>query len=242
MRIVMLSPQSLAFPAPESALRDPNGLLAMGGDLTPSRLLAAYERGIFPWYSPGEVILWWSPDPRAVLCPAEFHISRSLKRFLRHSSPFQITLNHDFAAVITACAHRPEEGTWIGPEVQRAYWQLHQQGHAHSVEVWQEGQLVGGLYGVAQGALFCGESMFSRTANASKCALMAFCRHFAAYGGEWVDCQVLNAHTASLGAKEIPRRQFLQLLSNLQRRVLAPGCWQPQVIPPHQVEPPSPTD
>ncbi|VXC67228.1 leucyl/phenylalanyl-tRNA-protein transferase [Enterobacterales bacterium 8AC] len=241
MRIVKLSPQSLAFPSPEGALRDPNGLLAIGGDLTPSRLLAAYERGIFPWYSPGEAILWWSPDPRAVMFPAEHHVSRSLKRFLR-ANPFRITLNQDFAAVIAACAYRPDEGTWIGPEVQQAYLQLHQQGHAHSVEVWQEDKLVGGLYGVAQGALFCGESMFSRTTNASKCALMAFCRHFAAYGGELVDCQVLNAHTASLGAKEIPRRQFLQLLSHLQRRVLAPECWQPQVIPPHPVEPPSPTN
>lgn len=241
MRIVKLLPQSLAFPSPEGALRDPNGLLAIGGDLTPSRLLAAYERGIFPWYSPGEAILWWSPDPRAVMFPAEHHVSRSLKRFLR-ANPFRITLNQDFAAVIAACAYRPDEGTWIGPEVQQAYLQLHQQGHAHSVEVWQEDKLVGGLYGVAQGALFCGESMFSRTSNASKCALMAFCRHFAAYGGELVDCQVLNAHTASLGAKEIPRRQFLQLLSHLQRRVLAPECWQSQVIPPHPVEPPSPTN
>ncbi|AHG21940.1 leucyl/phenylalanyl-tRNA--protein transferase [Chania multitudinisentens RB-25] len=240
MRIVKLSPQSLVFPSPEGALREPNGLLAMGGDLAPSRLLAAYERGIFPWFSPGEPILWWSPDPRAVMFPEECHASRSLKRFLRNN-PFQITLNHDFAAVIAACAQRPPaEGTWIGPEIQQAYLQLHRQGNAHSVEVWQGDELVGGLYGVAQGALFCGESMFSRTANASKCALMAFNRHFTAYGGELVDCQVLNTHTARLGARDIPRRQFLQLLSNLQRKVLAPECWLPQVIPPQQVEPPSP--
>jgi leucyl/phenylalanyl-tRNA--protein transferase len=241
MRIVKLSSQSVAFPSPESALRDPNGLLAIGGDLTPPRLLAAYERGIFPWYSPGEAILWWSPDPRAVLFPAEFHTNRSLKRFLRHN-PFRITLNQDFSAVIAACAHRPGEGTWIGEEVQRAYLQLHLNGLAHSVEVWSGDELVGGLYGVAQGALFCGESMFSRTTNASKCALMAFCHHFTAYGGELVDCQVLNAHTARLGAREIPRRQFLQLLSNLQRKVLAPECWLAQVILPQQVEPPSPTN
>ncbi|WP_431222965.1 leucyl/phenylalanyl-tRNA--protein transferase [Serratia sp. L9] len=241
MRIVKLSPQSIAFPSPEGALRDPNGLLAIGGDLTPPRLLAAYQRGIFPWYSPGEAILWWSPDPRAVLFPNEFHISRSLKRFLR-SNPFHITLNHDFAAVIAACAHRPDEGTWISQDVQLAYLQLHRQGYAHSVEVWLGDELVGGIYGVAQGALFCGESMFSRTTNASKCALVAFYRHFTAYGGELVDCQVLNAHTARLGAREIPRRQFLQLLSNLQRKALAPGCWQPQVIPPQQDEPPSSTN
>lgn len=241
MRIVKLSSQSLVFPSPEGALRDPNGLLAIGGDLTAPRLLAAYERGIFPWFSPGEAILWWSPDPRAVLFPAERHISRSLKRFLR-SNPFRVTLNHDFAAVIAACADRPEEGTWIGPEVQRAYLHLHCLGFAHSIEVWQDDKLVGGMYGVAQGALFCGESMFSRTPNASKCALMAFCRHFAAYGGELIDCQVLNAHTATLGAKEIPRRQFLQQLSQLQRKPLAPECWAPQVLPPQQVEPPSPTN
>ncbi|MFC0229206.1 leucyl/phenylalanyl-tRNA--protein transferase [Serratia aquatilis] len=241
MRIVKLSPQSVAFPSPEAALRDPNGLLAIGGDLTPSRLLAAYERGIFPWYSPGEAILWWSPDPRAVMFPNEYHTSRSLKRFLR-SAPFRITLNHDFAAVISACAQRPDEGTWIGEEVQRAYLQLHRMGYAHSVEVWRGEELVGGLYGVAQGALFCGESMFSRTTNASKCALMAFCHHFASYGGELIDCQVLNAHTARLGARDIPRHQFLQLLSNLQRKVLAPGCWLPQVVPPQLVEPPSPTN
>ncbi|MGK0684331.1 leucyl/phenylalanyl-tRNA--protein transferase [Serratia marcescens] len=241
MRIVKLSPQSLAFPSPEGALRDPNGLLAIGGDLTAQRLLAAYERGIFPWYSPGEAILWWSPDPRAVLFPTEFHLNRSLKRFLRHD-PFHITLNHDFASVIAACAHRPDEGTWIGPEVQRAYQHLHRLGYAHSVEVWQDDQLVGGMYGVAQGALFCGESMFSRVTNASKCALMAFCRHFAAYGGELIDCQVLNAHTARLGAREIPRRQFLQQLSTLQRRPLAPACWAPQVISPQPAEPPSPVN
>ncbi|CAM4132220.1 leucyl/phenylalanyl-tRNA--protein transferase [Serratia silvae] len=241
MRIVKLSSQSTAFPSPETALHDPNGLLAIGGDLTSARLLAAYERGIFPWYSPGEAILWWSPDPRAVLFPAQFHVSRSLKRFLRNP-PFRITLNHDFAAVIAACSYRPDEGTWIGEEVQQAYLQLHHLGYAHSIEVWQGEELVGGLYGVAQGALFCGESMFSRTTNASKCALWAFCRHFAGYGGELVDCQVLNAHTARLGAREIPRRQFLQQLSNLQRRVLAPECWTAQVIPPQLVELPSQTD
>lgn len=241
MRVFKLSPQSLAFPSPEGALREPNGLLAIGGDLTAPRLLAAYQRGIFPWYSPGEVILWWSPNPRAVLFPAEYHISRSLKRFLR-DDPFHITLNHDFAAVIAACADRPHEDTWIGPEVQHAYLQLHRLGYAHSVEVWQGKQLIGGMYGVAQGALFCGESMFSRVTNASKCALMAFCQHYTAHGGELIDCQVLNAHTARLGAREIPRRQFLQQLSNLQCLPLAQNCWAPQVILPQQVDPPYPTN
>ncbi|WON78184.1 leucyl/phenylalanyl-tRNA--protein transferase [Serratia sp. UGAL515B_01] len=241
MHIVRLSPTSVTFPSPEAALSDPNGLLAIGGDLTPSRLLTAYACGIFPWYSPGEEILWWSPDPRAVLVPHEYHASRSLKRFLR-GAPFRITLNHDFAAVINACAQRPDEGTWIGEDIQHAYLQLHRMGYAHSVEVWRGEELVGGLYGIIQGALFCGESMFSRTTNASKCALMAFCHHFASYGGELIDCQVLNAHTARLGAREIPRSQFLQRLSNLQRKTLAQECWLPQVIPPQQVEPPSPTN
>ncbi|PVZ86223.1 leucyl/phenylalanyl-tRNA--protein transferase [Serratia sp. S1B] len=231
MRIVTLSPHSVLFPSPERALRDPNGLLAIGGDLTPQRLMAAYQQGIFPWYSPGEPILWWSPDPRAVLLPAEYHISRSFKRFLR-SNPFRITLNQAFEQVISACAQRPDEGTWISGDVQHAYWQLHQMGYAHSIEVWLGHQLVGGLYGVAQGALFCGESMFSRVTNASKCALLAFCRHFVAYGGELIDCQVLNPHTARLGAKEMPRHPFLQQLATLQRQVLAPECWLPQDINP----------
>lgn len=231
MQLFTLSPQSILFPSPEHALRDPNGLLAIGGDLAPPRLIAAYQQGIFPWYSPGEPILWWSPDPRAVLFPTEYHLSRSFKRFLR-SNPFRITLNQAFAQVITACAQRPDEGTWIGDEVQQAYLQLHQMGYAHSIEVWLGDKLVGGLYGVAQGALFCGESMFSLVTNASKCALLAFCRHFVAYGGELIDCQVLNPHTAGLGAKEIPRNHFLQQLAILQRRVLAPECWLPQDINP----------
>lgn len=241
MQIIELSSPLTPFPSPDSALSDPNGLLAIGGSLAPSRLLAAYQKGIFPWYSPEEDILWWSPDPRAVLWPHEYHISRSFQRFLRNTS-FQVTLNHDFPAVITACAQCHNGGTWIGTEVQLAYQQLHRMGHAHSVEVWQAGELVGGMYGVMQGALFCGESMFSRTTNASKCALMAFCRHFTFHGGELIDCQVLNAHTATLGAREIPRNQFLQLLNNLQQKALASECWLPQVIPLQQVGSPFPAN
>lgn len=229
MPITVLSPHTVAFPSPSLALGEPNGLLAIGGDLTPSRLLCAYQQGIFPWYSPGEAILWWSPDPRAVLFPKAFHTSRSFARFLR-THRFRITLNQAFTAVIAACAHRPDEGSWIGQDVQQAYIQLHFMGHAHSVEVWQGNELIGGLYGVAQGALFCGESMFSRSTNASKCALLAFCHHFATYGGELIDCQVLNAHTSRLGARNIPRSQFLPQLSKLQQRVLAPACWLPQII------------
>lgn len=153
------------------------------------------------------MILWWSPDPRAVLFPEDLHISRSMRRFLRRC-PYHFTLNHAFEDVVRACASQRDEGTWIGDDVQQAYCQLHALGHAHSVEVWLENELVGGLYGIAVGSLFCGESMFSRADNASKSALMVFCHHFTHHGGELIDCQVLNAHTASLGAIEIPRNFF----------------------------------
>jgi leucyl/phenylalanyl-tRNA--protein transferase len=229
MRLIQLSRYSLDFPSPEVALREPNGLLALGGDLSPARLLLAYQRGIFPWYSPGDPILWWSPDPRAVLDPARFHISRSFKRFLRHM-PYRITLNHAFADVVAGCASERAEGTWIVPEVSAAFYKLHQLGHAHSVEVWLHDELVGGLYGVAQGALFCGESMFSRRENASKTALKTFCDYFTRQGGKLIDCQVLNPHTASLGAAEIPRRWYLQQLLVMQHQPLAPDCWQPQTL------------
>ncbi|MGP6441584.1 MULTISPECIES: leucyl/phenylalanyl-tRNA--protein transferase [Rahnella] len=232
MRLVKLEANSLNFPAPETALQEPNGLLAIGGDLTAPRLLSAYQHGIFPWFEPGEMILWWSPDPRAILVPGERHASRSLKRFMR-KMPFRFTLNQQFEQVIHACAMQREDGTWIGPLVQRGYQELHEAGRAHSVEVWEGDELVGGLYGVSVGGLFCGESMFSRRENASKCALMLFCQHFSRNGGELIDCQVLNPHTASLGAREIPRRQFLQQLSALSQRALAPDCWLPQDLSPH---------
>ncbi|HBD81356.1 MAG TPA: leucyl/phenylalanyl-tRNA--protein transferase, partial [Leclercia adecarboxylata] len=177
MRLVQLSRHSLAFPSPEGALREPNGLLALGGDLSPSRLLMAYQRGIFPWFSPGDPILWWSPDPRAILWPERFHLSRSMKRFHAHS-PYRVTLNHAFGQVIEGCASDRAEGTWVTPEVIHAYHRLHELGYAHSIEVWQGDDLVGGMYGVAQGTLFCGESMFSRAVNASKTALLVFCDRF----------------------------------------------------------------
>ncbi|WP_058913176.1 leucyl/phenylalanyl-tRNA--protein transferase [Entomohabitans teleogrylli] len=231
MRLVQLSRYSMVFPSPEGALREPNGLLALGGDLSPGRLLAAYQRGIFPWFSPGDPILWWSPDPRAVLFPEQFHISRSFQRFIRRS-PFRVTLNYAFERVITLCGQQRDEGTWITPEVNTAYCLLHELGHAHSIEVWQEDELVGGMYGVAQGALFCGESMFSRRENASKIALLSFCRHFLHYGGQLIDCQVLNPHTASLGALEIPRRDYLQHLSSLRLQSLEKTCWLPRLLGP----------
>ncbi|WP_279044191.1 leucyl/phenylalanyl-tRNA--protein transferase [Cedecea davisae] len=229
MRLVQLSRDSIAFPSPEGALREPNGLLALGGDLGPARLLMAYHRGIFPWFSPGDPILWWSPDPRAVLYPEQFHLSRSMKRFHR-TSPYSVTLNHAFERVLYGCASDRSEGTWITAEIVEAYLRLHELGHAYSIEVWESGELVGGMYGVAQGALFCGESMFSRRVNASKTALLVFCQHFLRHGGKLIDCQVLNEHTASLGVQEIPRRDYLQALAELRPQHLSSHCWVPQKL------------
>ncbi len=231
MRLIQLSRDSIAFPSPEGALREPNGLLALGGDLSPARLLMAYQRGIFPWFSPGDPILWWSPDPRAVLVPEQFHLSRSMKRF-HQRSPYRVTLNHAFDQVIVGCANDRDEGTWITADIVEAYRRLHELGYAHSIEVWEGNEVVGGMYGVAQGALFCGESMFSRRVNASKTALLVFCQHFSAYGGRLIDCQVLNAHTASLGATEILRRDYLQQLATLRPLHLESHCWVPQTLMP----------
>lgn len=231
MRLIQLSRDSITFPSPEGALREPNGLLALGGDLSPARLLMAYQRGIFPWFSPGDPILWWSPDPRAVLFPEQFHLSRSMKRFHNHS-PYRVTLNHAFERVIDGCAHDRSEGTWITPDVVEAYQRLHELGYAHSIEVWKDTELVGGMYGVIQGALFCGESMFSRAENASKTALLVFCQHFLRHGGKLIDCQVLNTHTASLGAIEMPRRDYLSYLAELRTVSLASHAWVPQTLLP----------
>lgn len=229
MRLVQLSRHSIAFPSPEGALREPNGLLALGGDLSPARLLMAYQRGIFPWFSPGDPILWWSPDPRAILWPEKFHLSRSMKRFHKNS-PYRVTLNYAFGQVIEGCANDREEGTWITHDVVDAYHRLHELGHAHSIEVWRKNELVGGMYGVAQGTLFCGESMFSRQENASKTALLVFCAEFIRQGGKLIDCQVLNSHTASLGAVETPRREYLEHLSRLRQQRLPSHFWIPRML------------
>ncbi|WP_237385278.1 leucyl/phenylalanyl-tRNA--protein transferase [Xenorhabdus sp. Sc-CR9] len=219
---------SYEFPHPNNALAEPNGLLAFGGDMSAERLKVAYNEGIFPWYSPNEPPLWWSPDPRAVLIPGELHTGRTLRRFIRKHI-YQITVNYAFDRVMYSCAQRPE-GTWIGSEVQRGYQTLHHKGLAHSIEVWHKHRLVGGLYGVCVGALFCGESMFSRMENASKCAFIAFYHHFLRHGGQLFDCQVLNHHTESLGAKNIPREEFLQHLYQLRDQPLQSGCWSTQVL------------
>lgn len=200
----------LAFPPPHMATRE--GLLAVGGDLSPERLILAYKNGIFPWYNPGEPILWWSPDPRLVLFPGELHISRSLRRLLRNKR-FQVTFNTRFREVIAACAkakRRAGEGTWITPEMESAYIRLNDLGYAHSVEAWRDGRLVGGLYGVALGRFFFGESMFTRVSNASKVAFVTLVKRLEALEFKLIDCQVYTRHLVSLGAREIPRKEFLK--------------------------------
>lgn len=201
------------FPDPERAERDPDGLLAIGGDLSPTRLLDAYRNGIFPWYSGDQPILWWSPDPRTVLYPDRVLVSRSLRRSLRRAG-FEVSFDLAFDDVIRACAgpRRDADGTWITTEMTRAYRQLHLLGHAHSVEVWQGGVLAGGLYGVAIGKAFFGESMFSTVRDASKIALVALCRRLVDRGYLVIDCQVRTDHLLRLGAEEMPRRDFLSLV------------------------------
>ena len=215
------------FPPLATALSEPNGLLAVGGDLAPERLLAAYRRGIFPWYSPGEPILWWSPNPRMVLFPAEFKVSRSLGRTLRRGG-YEVRLDTAFARVIAACAQTPrrgQHGTWIVPEMQAAYRRLHELGLAHSVETWVDGELVGGLYGIALGRMFYGESMFSWRSDASKIAVAHLARYLERLGFGMVDCQMHTTHLASLGAREIPRDDFIARLDALVAAGPAPGPW-----------------
>src|SRR5690348_1277259 len=223
--ITWLSPKDAPewFPPPEQALDDPAGLLAAGGDLSTERLLAAYRRGIFPWYSPGQPVLWWSPDPRAVLFPDEFRCTRSLAKTLRNGG-FESAIDSDFPQVISACAApRPQSvGTWITPEMMAAYVELHRRGYAHSIETWRGRELVGGLYGVRLGGVFFGESMFSRESDASKVALahlVALCRSNAIVA---IDCQLPSRHLASLGARTIPRTQFRALLREHARGACAP--------------------
>jgi leucyl/phenylalanyl-tRNA--protein transferase len=197
------------FPPLEQALDEPEGLLAAGGDLSPARLIAAYRRGIFPWYSAGQPVLWWSPDPREVLVPGEFKCSRSLAKTLRNRG-FEVTFDRDFAAVVAACAQRREHsaGTWITPEMRAAYCELHARGRAHSVEVRLNGELAGGLYGVLLGRVFFGESMFSHERDASKVALAWLSRRAVVAGLQLIDCQLPTPHLRSLGSKPMPRREF----------------------------------
>ena len=216
--------ERLLFPPPRLAAD--GGLLAVGGDLTPERLLLAYRQGIFPWFSEGEPILWWSPDPRFVLFPDHLRISRNMQRILR-KGVFAVTFDTVFADVVTACREqrRRGEGTWITPEMVSAYIRLHQLGLAHSVEAWREGRLVGGLYGVSLGRCFFGESMFSRVANASKVALVTLVGKLAVRGFQVIDCQVYTEHLRRLGAEPIPRESFLALLDRTLAAPTFRGSW-----------------
>jgi leucyl/phenylalanyl-tRNA--protein transferase len=202
------------FPPVERALREPSGLLAAGGDLSCERLLAAYRRGIFPWYSPGQPVLWWSPDPREVLFPEEFHRSHSLARALRNRG-FEYHVDRDFEAVLSACAapRALSPGTWITPEMHAAYLRLHERGVAHSAEIWRAGRLVGGVYGLRLGRVYFGESMFSRERDASKAALDGLVREGLAQGLQMIDCQLPSAHLRSLGSRAIARSEFLRRLA-----------------------------
>lgn len=219
-------PPDAPFPPVELALREPNGLLAVGGDLSPQRLLRAYRQGIFPWYNAGQPILWWSPDPRLVLFPADLRISRSLRKTLRRGA-FRVTLDADFEAVVAACAapRADGQGTWITRDIAAAYARLHALGHAHSVEVWQQDRLVGGLYGVALGRVFFGESMFTRISDASKVAFVHLVGQLERWGYELIDCQVYTGHLASLGATLIPRAAFNARLDRLADAAGHDGRW-----------------
>ncbi|OEE79016.1 leucyl/phenylalanyl-tRNA--protein transferase [Vibrio genomosp. F6] len=216
------------FPSPYEALEEPNGLLAFGGDLHPQRILTAYSNGIFPWYGPGEPILWWSPSPRAVFNPKTFKPSKSVKKFQKKHR-YSISINRATSQVIQLCAQlRPAEETWLNEEMRAAYITLAEQGHCHSVEVWQGDELIGGLYGILRGKIFCGESMFSIEPNASKIALWYFCDHFSTYSGKLIDCQVMNPHLASLGAVEIERDDFLQRLLSYRDKPVSMNCFKTQ--------------
>jgi leucyl/phenylalanyl-tRNA--protein transferase len=224
----MLKPDSADLRFPPVELASPEGLLAVGGDLRAERLLEAYRHGIFPWYNPGQPILWWSPDPRAVLFPPKLRVSRSLRKTLRQGK-FEITLDTAFRDVIENCAQprtkNPGGGTWITPEMIEAYCVMHERGYAHSVESWRDGELVGGLYGVALGNAFFGESMFSRQADASKVAFVHLVRQLAARGYALIDCQMSTQHLFSLGAEEIRRRDFMAHLEQALQQPDHPDRW-----------------
>jgi len=202
-----------AFPPLTEALTEPDGLLAVGGCLSTLRIINAYTQGIFPWYNNDDPILWWSPDPRLIIFPEKLHLSKSLKKTLRKQT-FQITFNTAFTRVIKACAapRSNEPGTWLLPDMQLAYCRLHKEGHAHSVEVWHDGKLVGGLYGIAVGQVFFGESMFHRKTDASKVAFVSLVQQLSLWGYQLIDCQIHTQHLVSLGAEEISRKQFSSLL------------------------------
>jgi leucyl/phenylalanyl-tRNA--protein transferase len=214
------------FPPVEAALRAPNGLLAAGGDLSPERLLTAYREGVFPWFGEDDPILWWSPDPRMVLYVSEVHVSRSLSKVIK-ASRFRVTLDTAFRDVVRGCAEarRDHEGTWITPAMEEAYVRLADLGYAHSVEAWQGGSLVGGLYGVAVGRMFFGESMFTRVSDASKVALVSLTQQLERWRMPLIDCQMSTTHLASLGARDMPRADFVREVRYLVQQPPVPAPW-----------------
>jgi leucyl/phenylalanyl-tRNA--protein transferase len=218
-----------AFPAVETALSEPNGLLCAGLDLSPERILDAYRQGIFPWFNSGEPVLWWSPDPRMVLVPAELKISRSLRQCMKRGD-YEIRVDSCFREVMSACAapRKGQAGSWINRPMLEAYTRLHAMGYAHCVETWIDGELAGGLYGIAIGRMFYGESMFSRKTDASKLALAHLCRQLDAWDFGLVDCQMETAHLASMGARPIPRKVFLREVKRLIKLqpVSSPWCFE----------------
>ncbi|MDP3858090.1 MAG: leucyl/phenylalanyl-tRNA--protein transferase [Stagnimonas sp.] len=237
VRLQWLDPRQpdQAFPDPETALPDPNGLLAVGGDLSPRRLLRAYAQGIFPWFNPDEPILWWSPNPRCLFTPGQVHVSHSLAKRLR-AQRYALSFDRAFEEVLDACAgpRRGGRGTWLGPDMRRAYRELRRLGYAHSVELWIEGELAGGLYGVSIGGAFFGESMFSRHSDASKLALVHLDRQLHDWQFSLLDCQVASEHLLSLGARTVARTQFLELLATAVQGK-APRDW--RFAPAHAGDP-----
>jgi leucyl/phenylalanyl-tRNA--protein transferase len=219
------------FPPPHKALAEPNGLLAIGADLSPQRLISAYQSGIFPWFSDDQPVLWWSPDPRIGLALKSHHISKSMRKLIRKTQ-LTVSLNMAFEQVIQLCSATRANETWINQDMIAAYSKLHKLGHAHSVEVWQGQHLVGGLYGVAVGQVFCGESMFHLVSNASKLAFHLFCLHFKNCGGVYIDGQVENPHLLSLGMQPLPRQEFLALLQQAKDAPVSANCWQVQQLKP----------
>ncbi len=235
MRLPWLDPSRIAFPDTSQALSDPNGLLAAGGALSQEWLVKAYQQGIFPWFNEGDPILWWTPSPRMVLYPHQLHLSKSLRKVLRKGG-FKVTINRAFNEVIHACSEPrdsagEEPGSWITPAMMDAYIELHKAGYSHSVEVWQEQDLVGGLYGLALGHVFFGESMFSRMTNGSKIAMAYLVEHLKQWQYKLIDCQVYNDHLSSLGAIEIDRLSFEQLIHQHTNGRRAPvEQWKEQVL------------
>jgi|TARA_B110000908_G_C10266531_1_gene464494 leucyl/phenylalanyl-tRNA--protein transferase len=226
-----LDSESLAFPPTQQALTVPNGLIAIGGDLSPQRLVSAYEQAIFPWFNAGEPIMWWSPSPRAIIPVNQIKINRTLTKFIK-KNPYQVTLNKDFDQVISNCAHAPfrKEGTWIVKDMKLAYMRLHELGYAHSIEVWQHNELVGGLYGVAINGFFSGESMFYKKNNASKVALISLAELLKTIGVSFIDCQILNPFLDDMGCIEIDRDSFTQLQQVAITKIVPKDFWHSKVL------------